>query len=64
MKCFFGFKKRKIDDVEGMLDDIRETYFNHSKAELIYIIMEINHNDQDENDLMIDWLNFCNGEIE
>jgi hypothetical protein len=56
--------KRKIDDIDGMLQDIRDTYYNHSKWELIDIIMDINHNDQNENDLMIDWLNFCNGEIE
>ena len=56
--------KRKIDDIDGMLEDIYNTYLGHSKSELVNIIMEINHNDQDENDLMIDWLNFCNGEIE
>jgi hypothetical protein len=55
--------KRLIDDIDGMLDDIRETYSNHSKQELIDIIMDLNHNEQDENDLIEDWQQFCMGEI-
>lgn len=55
--------KRHIDDIDGMLEDIRKVYLGHSKAELIDIIMDLNHTDQDENDLMMDWLNFCDGEL-
>lgn len=55
--------KRDKEDFDGMLDDIRQTYYSHSKSELIDIIMDLNHNEQSDDDLLEDWINFCNGEI-
>jgi uncharacterized protein YqiB (DUF1249 family) len=55
--------KRNIDDYDGMLEDLKNHYNQFSKQELIDYIMELVHEDQDHNDFLEDWVNFCYGEV-
>lgn len=49
---------RKIDDIDGMLDDIRDNLLNTSKSDLVDWIMELNFHDMEEADLIHDYENF------
>jgi hypothetical protein len=56
--------KRHIDDIDGMLDDIRENFYNNSKQELIDMIMDNVYGDKAEDeDIKTDFENFLQGEI-
>ena len=54
--------KRHVEDVEGMLDDIRESFYNCSMTELIDMIMENNYIDADYEDIINDYVNIFRGE--
>jgi hypothetical protein len=56
--------KRKIDDVEGMLDDIAESMLNWSKKELVDSVMDCRYGDKVKNeDIIEEYRNFY-GDIE
>lgn len=55
--------KRLQDDIDGMYEDIKENYLTLTVAELTDLLMEERHDEQSENDLVEDWLNFCDGEF-
>lgn len=55
--------RRHKDDIDGMIDDIRESYYNCSIAELIDMIIEIKYVDADSEDIINDYINVFRGEI-
>lgn len=55
--------KRHIDDIDGMYEDIRESFFNWNKAELIDFIMEQCFQDTSEEIIKINWENIIKGEL-
>lgn len=55
--------KRHIDDIDGMIDDIRESFYNCSVSELVDMIIENNYVDADSEDIINDYVNIFKGEI-
>lgn len=55
--------KRHFEDFDGMEDDLRDLYLSMSKGELVDIIMEHRHDDQNINDFVSDWMTFTGGEV-
>jgi len=55
---------RKLDDLEGMLVDIRDNLQNMSKGDLIDWIMELNFYNMEKEDLISDYKSFYGTIIE
>jgi hypothetical protein len=55
--------KRHIEDIDGMIDDIRESFYNCSVSELVDMIIENNYVDADSEDIINDYVNIFKGEV-
>jgi len=55
-------KTRKINDFDGMLEDIKESFFDCSKADLIEMIMDYKYTDCSIEDIKDDYTAFV-GEL-
>ena len=55
--------KRHIDDIDGMIDDIRESFYNCSVAELVDMIIDNNYVDAESEDIINDYTNIFKGEV-
>ena len=55
--------KWHIEDIDGMIDDIRESFYNCSVSELVDMIIENNYVDADSEDIINDYVNIFKGEV-
>lgn len=55
--------ERKIDDLDGMYDDIKESFLNWNKIELVEFILERHYQDMDDDDLIEEFKWHCGGKI-
>ena len=55
--------KRLITDLDGMIEDLKERYYDRSIEDLVADIIELKYGGSDDNDIIEDWQSFCNGEI-
>lgn len=55
--------ERLRDDLDGMLEDLLESYMNCSKYELAQMIVEYRYQNCSDDDIVEDWVNFCDGKV-
>lgn len=54
---------RHIDDVDGMWADLQSFYAAIPHNELVDLIMDAAHDNQNHNSFLEDWAALCNGEV-
>lgn len=51
-------------NIDKILEDLEYHYKGYTVSELVSLIMELKHNEsQDLQDLVTDWQNLCNGNL-